>query len=298
MQERGYTTTGASYRFGFNGQERDDEVAGEGSSNTATFWQYDGRIGRRWNVDPILKEYESPYTCLGNNPIWIIDPNGDDSLIVHRSEGEKVGNVMHYKLTFSIIRNGSEETVELELQQATKYAMITNGQEQILIQAPENSDVELKWQQMNSHNGDEGYENTIRVVIPYKKSDGSEYSVFMHPTSYTADWLAGCCATAAELDKNGMPVGESKQDRFDASVLALKQIRDLYNLVETNKVIDGEVGFIMRTNSVAPKIESTPAKSGITLPPIETLPPLEYQPITFPLIDTFPIIDVEIPEEQ
>lgn len=46
---------------------------------TAEFWQYDARIGRRWNVDPVVKEYESPYAAFGNNPIWNVDPDGSDT---------------------------------------------------------------------------------------------------------------------------------------------------------------------------------------------------------------------------
>ena len=37
----------SSSTYGFNGQEKDDEVAGEGNSYTAMYWQYDSRIGRR-----------------------------------------------------------------------------------------------------------------------------------------------------------------------------------------------------------------------------------------------------------
>jgi hypothetical protein len=39
------------YGFAFNGQEKDDEVSGAGNTMTAEFWEYDTRLGRRWNVD-------------------------------------------------------------------------------------------------------------------------------------------------------------------------------------------------------------------------------------------------------
>jgi hypothetical protein len=61
-----------------NGQKRSTEISA--SAQTALFWEYDGDVGRRWNVDPVLKENESPYVVFGNNPIWNIDPNGADSL--------------------------------------------------------------------------------------------------------------------------------------------------------------------------------------------------------------------------
>ncbi len=67
------------YRYFFNGQETDNEVLGEGVSLSAEFWQYDTRLGRRWNVDPMFKEYESPYACFAGNPVWFADRFGADT---------------------------------------------------------------------------------------------------------------------------------------------------------------------------------------------------------------------------
>jgi hypothetical protein len=49
----------------------------EGTSYTAEFWQYDARIGRRWNIDPVVDPSESPYATNKNNPIKYNDPDGD-----------------------------------------------------------------------------------------------------------------------------------------------------------------------------------------------------------------------------
>ena len=70
---------GDSYRYGFNGMEKDDEVSGKGNSHTAEHWQYDSRIARRWDIDPVVKSHESPYATFANNPIWFVDPSGADS---------------------------------------------------------------------------------------------------------------------------------------------------------------------------------------------------------------------------
>jgi hypothetical protein len=70
-------TCTASYRFTFNGQEKDDEVYGStGTSMTAEFWQYDTRTGRRWNMDPVDKPWLAPYHGFGNKPTTNVDPNG------------------------------------------------------------------------------------------------------------------------------------------------------------------------------------------------------------------------------
>jgi RHS repeat-associated protein len=69
---------GNGYRFGFNGQEKTDEVYGKGNLNTALFWEYDTRIARRWNVDPMAPKAPgwSPYVAMANNPILMFDPDG------------------------------------------------------------------------------------------------------------------------------------------------------------------------------------------------------------------------------
>ncbi len=65
-----------AYRYGFNGQERENEI--NPSVTTAQYWEYDGRLGRRWNVDPVLKPWRSPYDAFRNCPLLFIDPQGDD----------------------------------------------------------------------------------------------------------------------------------------------------------------------------------------------------------------------------
>ncbi len=89
IKERAFTSN--SYRFGFNGMEKVDEVSGEGNSYTAEYWQYDSRMGRRWNVDPIFKFYKSSYDAFSNNPINRIDPNGDDDFF--DKDGNYLGSI-------------------------------------------------------------------------------------------------------------------------------------------------------------------------------------------------------------
>jgi RHS repeat-associated protein len=106
-----------AYRFGFNGQEKDDEISGTGNSYTAEFWQYDPRLGRRWNVDPVIKYHESPYAALTNNPIIMLDPNGADSIVFHRGPAmdESDGVTLIFKITVSVIENGVEKTLPLQM---------------------------------------------------------------------------------------------------------------------------------------------------------------------------------------
>jgi YD repeat-containing protein len=76
MPGRGYAGSGG-YRYGFNGQEKTDEIAGTGNHTTAEFWEYDPRIGRRWNLDPKPATGKSEYSAFNNNPVLLGDPLGD-----------------------------------------------------------------------------------------------------------------------------------------------------------------------------------------------------------------------------
>ena len=79
-----------AYRFGFNGQERDDEVSGAGNTYTAEFWEYDSRLGRRFNLDPKPDPSISGYACFRNNPIAFTDIAGDSGEYY-----DTKGNLLH-----------------------------------------------------------------------------------------------------------------------------------------------------------------------------------------------------------
>ena len=64
-----------AHRFGFNGQEKSPEISN--GNYTAEYWEYDSRIGKRWNRDPVDVEDVSPYAVFDNSPIFYNDPDGD-----------------------------------------------------------------------------------------------------------------------------------------------------------------------------------------------------------------------------
>ena len=81
------------YSFGMNGMEKDDEIFGStGTSYTAQFWQYDSRLGRRWNLDPKGNPSISFYATFADNPIWFSDPFGDIGVYKHRKYTVSAGN--------------------------------------------------------------------------------------------------------------------------------------------------------------------------------------------------------------
>ena len=94
MEQRSYTFNIGDYRFGFNTQERDDEIYGQGNSNTAQFWQYDCRISRRWNLDPKGIVGTSDYSCFGNQPLFYTDHEGDTLRGVSRRSAQRTKTII------------------------------------------------------------------------------------------------------------------------------------------------------------------------------------------------------------
>jgi YD repeat-containing protein len=80
------------YRYGFNSQEKTNEIAGNGNHNTAQFWEYDTRLARRWNLDPKPNADLSSYAVLGNNPILMVDLLGDKEYKSYDAYKKDVGN--------------------------------------------------------------------------------------------------------------------------------------------------------------------------------------------------------------
>ena len=67
-----------AYRYGFQGQEKDDEIKGEGNSLNYTFRMHDPRVGRFFAVDPLSAKYPyySPYAFSGNRVIDMVELEG------------------------------------------------------------------------------------------------------------------------------------------------------------------------------------------------------------------------------
>ncbi len=81
------------YRFSVNAQEKTNEI--NENLTSALYWEYDSRIGRRWNIDPVTKPFLSDYSTFGNNPVTLIDPDGAD--YYKDTEGKNKGDIVYMK---------------------------------------------------------------------------------------------------------------------------------------------------------------------------------------------------------
>ena len=123
---QGRSSSGNDYRYGFGGQEKDDEIYGEGKSYTAEFWQYDSRLGRRWNIEPLAWKFPwmSYYACFGNNPIIFVDRNGEKIVLAGSTEDRQVMLEHLQKLTndkLSVRKDGTVIITKMGGENSGKY---------------------------------------------------------------------------------------------------------------------------------------------------------------------------------
>ncbi|MEW4925449.1 RHS repeat-associated core domain-containing protein [Algibacter sp. 2305UL17-15] len=124
-----------SYRYGFNGKEKDDEVKGEGVQYDYGFRIYDARIGKFLSTDPLFKGYPwyTPYQFAGNKPILAVDLDGLEEYIPIPNTEESSTPKLKYSIQESVpcvdchhntILDPSDLTEE-DIQEAKTAAVLT-----------------------------------------------------------------------------------------------------------------------------------------------------------------------------
>ena len=99
---------GGNYRFGFQNQEMDDEIKGEGNSYDFGARMLDPRLGRWLTIDPQFKKQpsHSPFKAFFNNPNYWIDKDGNTEYEILVLTDEKSGK----SITFHVSKSSKVKT--------------------------------------------------------------------------------------------------------------------------------------------------------------------------------------------
>lgn len=175
MAMPGRTYSNSSYKFGFNGQEKDNEINGPNNAINFDFRMFNPQIGRFLSVDLLNSSvpWQSPYCALNNNPIKIIDPTGllGEDPIVKKNEGP----------------SKFAEKNHISLDQLAKY------NPEVFKHYEESSDKNAYWQ--NTGKNWMIHPNQKLNITPPKETD------YMAPTNRFT-YAAGALGTAAELSSS------------------------------------------------------------------------------------------------
>jgi RHS repeat-associated protein len=109
----------SNYRYGFQGQEMDNEIKGEGNSINYTYRMHDPRVGRFFAADPMEGYYpwNSPYAFSENNVISHVE-----------LEGLQRGRVFNNRSNTTRLRNQSGINRQLYNQQYNYLRTSFSGQ--------------------------------------------------------------------------------------------------------------------------------------------------------------------------
>lgn len=117
-----------AYRFGFQGQEKDDEVFGStGSAISFEYRVHDARVGRFLSIDPLAQDFpwNSPYAFSENRVIDAFELEGAEATLIQESGHDKGGGFDWSYTKITVATN-------VEIQAA---AMSTTTRDQIQLRA-------------------------------------------------------------------------------------------------------------------------------------------------------------------
>jgi RHS repeat-associated protein len=131
MPGRSYQSS-TPYRYGMQGQEKDDEIVGSGNHIDFKFRGYDPRLGRFWSVDPLAHEFpwNSPYAFSENRVIDSRELEGLEKVSVHTyafapfdrfgggfhgdGANRQFGDAISYTYGKENFRIGAQATIDLQ----------------------------------------------------------------------------------------------------------------------------------------------------------------------------------------
>jgi RHS repeat-associated protein len=124
MPGRKYSV-GSGYRYGFNGKELDNST-GEGNLDFGARIM-DVRLGRWLSTDPKTSKYPgwSPYNFAINNPINVIDPDGEDIIFIVRNNDGSVKEQLKYMKGNFWHSNGTRYNPQNESLSPTMFKVLT-----------------------------------------------------------------------------------------------------------------------------------------------------------------------------
>jgi len=217
MQIENRTFGDSTVSRGFQGMEKDDEIAGTGNSYTAKFWQYSPRVVQRWNLDPKPNPSISPYAIMAGNPIMYTDPLGD--------------SIRTPKNLFDPSKAGTEGYNDEGLNKQDWETFSSGIQEisGVTLATPSVGDKNLSIESVDESIGSEGARNEFMGLLKHKKMHQD-----VEITNNNPDVLGAQNITAYSFDKQG----NFLSTKYNAGLLQI-DLADFRQWQSTNSGIKG-----------------------------------------------------------
>jgi RHS repeat-associated protein len=131
------TISGDGYRYGFQGQESDSEIKGEGNSVNYKYRMQDPRVGRFFAIDPLAPDYphNSPYAFSENKVIHGVELEGLEFTPTYDESS------YWYSWLFDLFGSNQEHVIKEKINPIPKYDPIRNSKGNVSIENTNQSTV-------------------------------------------------------------------------------------------------------------------------------------------------------------
>jgi RHS repeat-associated protein len=221
------------YRYGFQGQEMDNEIQGEGNSLNYKYRMHDPRVGRFFAVDPLEKSYpwNSPYAFSENRLIDGLELEGLEYVSVHHYSNGSVSKTEFYKMT-------DKEIKRLEGTTAGAHSSVSYG--------PDGRGIVHYYYNEAGEKTDTFWEQHQTGGMEDIKFHG----LYSGPGSITADGFEG--STNYNFDEQPIDWGDAiaKQHDIDYSVAAPENYR---GYLEDERTLQADRDMVARIDDLLEK---------------------------------------------
>ncbi|WP_159280696.1 RHS repeat domain-containing protein [Tenacibaculum maritimum] len=252
-----------SYRYGFQGQEKDDEVKGEGNSINYRFRMHDPRVGRFFAVDPLTAKYPhyTPYSFSGNKVIAFGELEGLEEW--YRAEGEPVDIDLVDALNPSIALQSSAAALANTVRKAKAKLFGKSTYTRVTIKVQNYVDVMtgakaqgsiVVAEEVNVYNADpkEAIFDTVEVIGnsvglgSYAKETSKLAGVFLAKSSTKGTLLKKIAEGSFDVWKNLMP--NSLKSELDRAAELGVEVMGLGSSKFDDMIVEGPLKFIVDKN--------------------------------------------------
>jgi RHS repeat-associated protein len=252
----------AEARSGFQGQESDDEIKGVGNSINYKYRMHDPRLGRFFAVDPHASSYPSlsGYSAFANNPINVIDPDGRDIIPVHGtwSNTNTWGNLSGIRKASSNLFGDNNLGVSFPWSGANYAQLRTKA----AIQLVDHVRTQMQSEDFNgeitlvghSHGGNVSIE-ALNMMAEMEEFDNVQLNLLTINTPVREDYQLSEKATGRVSHTNVYDSKDPVQSNGGNSSVVLPDLPRTPNFMDANTKGTGEYGSAGRTFKGARNIE-------------------------------------------
>jgi RHS repeat-associated protein len=173
------------YMFGFNGQEKDNEIKGTGNSLDFGARVYDSRLGRFLSLDPVQQNFpfQSPYLFASNNPVYLIDMEGKFGKEFHKKITEQacanLGIATNGEICKRLVRQNVNQDAIWNINNLRKSVHLDNLQGQKLLDAfdrvqANNSNNDLNGENLHTLQDFYAHSNSVEMYVEFNNIDISK----------------------------------------------------------------------------------------------------------------------------